>query len=79
LYKLDENELAAVRKANIAPVHNYLAVRRWARLRLPNGQVARSMWKESLKPLTKIRIARNVKACTPLNALKCMIANLDFV
>jgi hypothetical protein len=77
LYKLDENELAAVRKANIAPVHNYLAVRRWARLRLPNGQVARSMWKESSKPLTKIRIARNVKVCTtPLNILKCMTANL---
>jgi hypothetical protein len=32
LYKLDENELEAVRKANIAPVHDYLAVRRWARL-----------------------------------------------
>ena len=36
-------------------------VTRWARLRLPNGQVARSRWKESIKPLGKIRIARNVK------------------
>ncbi|KAF8869902.1 hypothetical protein CPB84DRAFT_1693643 [Gymnopilus junonius] len=34
---------------------------RWARLRLPNGQVARSRWKESLKPLRKLRTARNVK------------------
>ena len=34
---------------------------RWARLRLPNGQVARSRWKESLKPLGKLRTARNVK------------------
>ena len=34
---------------------------RWARLRLPNGQVARSSWKEKLKPLTKLRMARNVK------------------
>ncbi len=36
-------------------------VARWARLRLPNGQVARSLWKESLKSLSHIRIARNVK------------------
>ena len=36
-------------------------VTRWARLRLPNGQVARSRWKESLKPLGKLRTARNVK------------------
>jgi hypothetical protein len=33
----------------------------WARLRLRNGQVARSLWKESLKPLGKLRTARNVK------------------
>jgi hypothetical protein len=38
-----------------------IAVRRWARLRLPTGQVARSQWKESLKPLDKVRMARNVK------------------
>jgi hypothetical protein len=36
-------------------------VTRWARLRLPNGQVARSHWKESLKPLGKLRSSRNVK------------------
>jgi hypothetical protein len=36
---------------------------RWARLRLPNGQIARSAWKEKLKPLEKLRIARNVKVC----------------
>ncbi|KAG6839509.1 hypothetical protein C0991_001958 [Blastosporella zonata] len=34
---------------------------RWARLRLPNGQVARSLWKEGQKPLGKVRMARNVK------------------
>ena len=37
------------------------SVTRWARLRLPNGQIARSSWKEKLKPLEKLRIARNVK------------------
>ncbi|KAJ3473032.1 hypothetical protein NLI96_g13163 [Meripilus lineatus] len=37
-------------------------IRRWARLRLPNGQVARSLWKEGQRPLEGLRIARNVKA-----------------
>lgn len=36
-------------------------IRRWARLRLPNGQTARSAWKETLKPLDKVRMSRNVK------------------
>jgi hypothetical protein len=45
------------------------AVARWARLRLPNGQVARSAWKEKLKPLEKVRIARNVKVCILLTCL----------
>ena len=34
-------------------------VTRWARLRLPNGQIARSAWKEKEK--AKVRISRNVK------------------
>ena len=33
----------------------------WARLRIPNGQVARSAWKECQRPEGKVRIARNVK------------------
>ncbi|KAG2048169.1 hypothetical protein BDR06DRAFT_1073443 [Suillus hirtellus] len=33
----------------------------WSRLRLPNGQVARSTWKEALRPLEKTRMSRNVK------------------
>lgn len=40
---------------------NDIVIARWARLRLPNGQIARSRWKESQKPLEKIRIARNIK------------------
>lgn len=36
-------------------------IARWARLRLPNGQIARSSWKEDLKPLNKVRKSRNVK------------------
>lgn len=36
-------------------------VRKWARLLLPNGQIARSAWKEKLKPLEQVRMSRNVK------------------
>lgn len=39
------------------------AVVRWARLRLPNRQIARSLWKESQRPLNKIRVSRFVKVC----------------
>ncbi|KAG6818948.1 hypothetical protein H0H92_002395, partial [Tricholoma furcatifolium] len=38
-----------------------LKVVRWARIRLPNGQIARSLCKEAEKPLNKLRMARNVK------------------
>jgi hypothetical protein len=37
---------------------------RWARLRLPNGQIARSAWKEKLKPLEQACMARNIKVFT---------------
>ena len=46
------------------PVDRHRLVIRWARLRLPNGQVARSAWREKLKPLEKLRTARNVKVCS---------------
>ncbi|KJA13176.1 hypothetical protein HYPSUDRAFT_151868 [Hypholoma sublateritium FD-334 SS-4] len=45
--------------SELAP--GYPKVTRWARLRLPNGQIARSQWKEAQKPLNKVRMARNVK------------------
>ncbi|KII89767.1 hypothetical protein PLICRDRAFT_564772 [Plicaturopsis crispa FD-325 SS-3] len=50
-------EGAGVARANTDMIH----VVRWARLRLPNGQIARSAWKEKLKPLEKCRMSRNVK------------------
>ena len=38
---------------------------RWARLRLPNGQIARSSWKEKLKSAdSQVRTARNIKVST---------------
>jgi hypothetical protein len=41
--------------------HPSFSVRRWARLQLPNGQRARSAFKERL--LTQPRVSRNVKVC----------------
>ena len=34
---------------------------RWARLKLPNGQIACSLWKEKEKHPDRLRIARNIK------------------
>ena len=34
---------------------------RFARLLLPNGQIARSWWHEKKRPVEKVRVARNVK------------------
>jgi hypothetical protein len=36
-------------------------ITRWARIRLPNGQIGRSKWKESLKAIDKVRSSRNIK------------------
>jgi hypothetical protein len=51
-------------------IQEYLGVdvkiRRWARLRLPNGQTARTAWREADKPAAKVRISRNVKVCPEL-------------
>ena len=38
-----------------------LSLRRWGRLALPNGQIVRSRWKEVLKPLSRLRMARVVQ------------------
>lgn len=43
--------------------YNFSSVRRWARLRLPNGQIARSRWLEDNMQRESIRAARNVKVC----------------
>ena len=41
-------------------IDTHLRVTRWSRLRLPNGQIARSAWKENLKAIKHLRIARQV-------------------
>jgi hypothetical protein len=40
-----------------------ISIRKWARLSLPNGQIARSYWKEKEKQAERVRMARNVKVC----------------
>ncbi|KAG0701436.1 hypothetical protein DFH29DRAFT_990075 [Suillus ampliporus] len=36
-------------------------IKRWARLCLPNGQIARSAWRETLRPIEQTCMSRNVK------------------
>lgn len=49
-------------------------VTRWARLRLPNCQIARSLWKEGQKPIEKVRCSRNIKVSMPaLNSVGFLI------
>jgi hypothetical protein len=38
-----------------------LSIDRFARLLLPNGQIAQSWWHEKKRPAEKVQIARNVK------------------
>ncbi|KAJ7138747.1 hypothetical protein C8R43DRAFT_817736, partial [Mycena crocata] len=42
-------------------------LQRWARLRLPNGQIARSAWKEQGKALKNVRMARNIQVSSQYN------------
>lgn len=63
--KLPEEEEMAVRTYFQSVVGDlgidlHPQVTRWARLRLPNGQIARSAWKECLKPIEQVRMARQV-------------------
>jgi hypothetical protein len=46
-------------------------IRRWGRLRLPNGQIVRSLWCESKRARTKVRVTRNVKVCPELHIQFC--------
>jgi hypothetical protein len=48
----------------LARAVNMSRIRRWGRARLPNGQVARSLWSERRRTSQKIRVSRNVKVCT---------------
>ena len=45
----------------LSPEHVLPRIKKWARLRLPNGQIARSAWRETLRLPEQIRVSRNVK------------------
>jgi hypothetical protein len=45
------------------------AISRWAQIQLPNGQVAQSAWKETLKLLENTQMARNVKVHLPISLI----------
>jgi hypothetical protein len=64
--KLGLAEAAAVREYMEREVGNVdinwvPCLRRWARLWLPNGQIARSAWKEKNKASKHVRMSRNIK------------------
>lgn len=46
---------------------------RWARLRLPTEQVARSHWKEVEKGMENVRVSRVVKVCVLLIGKPCIL------
>ena len=50
-----------LRTNGVEMANTQILITRWSRLRLPNDQIARSAWKECLKPLEKVRMARCVK------------------
>lgn len=79
-YTLAEDEFSALKaymqSAGAETPENWSStdVVRWARLRLPNGQVARSAWIENPKGEVNIWMSRNVKVS--LNkAYSCICAN----
>ena len=64
--RMCEHEAVALRAYCLEQGHDLsdscdLRVLRWAGLQVPTGQVARSLWKESLKAINQVRMARNVK------------------
>jgi hypothetical protein len=68
LHQIDEPVSLALER--FATSHNWrikgdsgalMTIHRFARLQLPNGQIARSLWHEKKRPDDKVRISRNVK------------------
>lgn len=45
----------------LGPQRHGIKIRRWAHLHLPNGQIARTAWRETMRPPEKVRPARHVK------------------
>lgn len=56
-------EIEAIQRYLRTPVdgNKLIKIWKWARVLLPNGQIARTRWKEERKDLADVRMARNVK------------------
>jgi len=52
-----------------------LGIDRFARLLLPNGQIAQSWWHEKKRPAEKVQIARNVKVDQWIFAKRAKLIN----
>ncbi|TFK59269.1 hypothetical protein BDN72DRAFT_749271, partial [Pluteus cervinus] len=63
-HHLTSSEIAALREFYTdhgSPPPSTFFINRWARLQLPNGQIARSLWKEKATVRANVRNSRNVK------------------
>ena len=60
---LPDNNIAHHISAFLPPGQTIPHIQKWSRLLLPNGQVARSLWREVLKAPEQLRISCNVKVC----------------
>ncbi|KIK26898.1 hypothetical protein PISMIDRAFT_94086 [Pisolithus microcarpus 441] len=58
---IPQGSVAIAIRQFLGPGHELPHIQKWARLRLPNGQIARSAWREHLHPPDRVRISRNVK------------------
>jgi hypothetical protein len=68
-----------LQQLGIGAGQQYVHITRWARLHLPNGQTARSAWKESQKELRHVRISRNIKVRTQILCFPLLICSSSLV
>jgi hypothetical protein len=59
----------------LGPVHPIPLIRRWARLKLPNGQIAHSVWKEGSMDTNKTRVSRNIGICCIIFSIAYTVAH----
>jgi hypothetical protein len=81
--KLPVGEEAQAISEFLGPNHPLPRIKKWSRLLLPNGQIARSAWREKLRSLDKTRMSRNVKvrflfySSTSHSNVICFLAAID--
>ena len=61
-----DNTLAQVLRNYLPANQEIPRFDKWARLLLPNGQIAHSAWRETLKSQENLQVSRNVKVCLSL-------------